>query len=124
RRNTRFEHQAEIGEVYGYREFATAEEALVRFLDQQAWTSGDGPRALFAAAVDWLREHRILLSGVTTLAELVASVRRAAEDRFHATLAAAVDAGQARSPEATLVVAEGRRRSQLDLWRHGERSTS
>ncbi|WP_433177373.1 DUF4158 domain-containing protein [Actinoallomurus sp. CA-150999] len=39
------------------------------------WTSGDGPKAIFTDGVGWLRERKVLLPGVTTLARLVASVR-------------------------------------------------
>ena len=124
RRATRFEHQAEIAATYGYASFASAREELAGWLDALVWTSGDGPRALFYAAVAWLRERRVLLPGVTTLTELVAEVRKAADDRLHETLAGSVTAGQARALETVLEVAPGRRRSQLDLWRRGVRTPS
>ena len=124
RRATRFEHQAEIAATYGYASFASAREELVGWLDALVWTSGDGPRALFYAVVAWLRERRVLLPGVTTLTELVAEVRKAADDRLHETLAGSVTAGQARALETVLEVAPGRRRSQLDLWRRGVRTPS
>ncbi|GAA0382808.1 Tn3 family transposase [Micromonospora fiedleri] len=124
RRNTRYEHQAEIAAVYGYRDFAAAEGEFLRWLDDQAWTTGEGPKALFYAAVAWLRQRRVLLPGVSTLAEAVASVRNAAQQRLYAVLAQAVSAQQAVELEAILRVPEGRRRSQLDLWRHAERSTT
>jgi len=41
----------------------------------QAWTSGDGPKAIFLDAMTWVRERTVLLPGVTTLARLVARVR-------------------------------------------------
>jgi len=44
RRSTRFEHAEEITAAYGYREFAEAEQELVRWLDDRAWTTGEGPR--------------------------------------------------------------------------------
>jgi hypothetical protein len=110
--------------VDGFASFASAEAGLVQWLDDEAWTTGDGPRALFYAAVAWLREGKMLRPGVTTLVELVATVRQAAEDRLYDTLATSVTAAQARSLEAILEVPEGRRRSQLDLWRRGERSTT
>ena len=124
RRSTRFEHQDEIARVYGYREFSAGERELVAWLDDQAWTTGDGPKALFGAAVGWLREGKVLLPGVSTLGELVAGVRKAVEDRLYEVLASAVTAEQASAQEAVLAVPEGRRRSQLDLWRRGERSTT
>jgi len=65
--------------------------------------------------VAWLRQRQVLLPGVTMLVELVAQVRRAAEDRLHEALAGPVTAGQAHALESVLQVAPGRRRSQLDL---------
>ncbi len=124
RDKTRLEHQWEIAGVDGFASFASAEAGLVQWLDDEAWTTGDGPRALFYAAVAWLREGKVLLPGVTTLVELLATVRQAAEDRLYDTLATSVTAAQARSLEAILEVPEGRRRSQLDLWRRGERGTT
>lgn len=87
RRPTRFEHQAEIAEVYGYVSYASAEAELIGWLDGQAWTTGDQPKPLFYAAVGWLRARRALLPGVTTLRDEVASVRKKAETRLYAALA-------------------------------------
>lgn len=124
RRNTRYEHQAEIAEANGYRDFSAAEAEFRRWLDDQSWTTGDGPKALFYAAAAWLRQQRVLLPGVSTLAEVVASVRHAAQQRLYTMLAGAISAAQAVQLERILQVPEGRRRSQLDLWRHAERSTT
>ena len=110
--------------MYGYVGFASSQETLVAWLGDRAWTTGDGPKALFFAAVGWLRERRVLLPGISTLVELVAEVRQAAEDRLYDVLASAVSDEQARELEQVLEVPPGRRRSQLDQWRHGERSTS
>jgi hypothetical protein len=61
---------------------------------------------------------------VTPLVELVAEVRQAAETRLFGQLAGPVTADQAQALESALQVSEGQRRSQLDLWRRGERSTT
>ncbi|MFG3423692.1 DUF4158 domain-containing protein [Micromonospora sp. NPDC049460] len=95
REKTRFEHQWEICEVYGFTGYADSEAALLEWVDQQAWTTGDQPKVLFYAAVAWLRTRRVLLPGVTTLRDQVASVRRAARMRMHAMLHAAVAGEQA-----------------------------
>ncbi|WP_204036608.1 Tn3 family transposase [Micromonospora qiuiae] len=124
REKTRLEHQWELGEVFGYVSFAAGRPGLVRWLDDEAWTTGDGPRALFFAAVGWLRQHRVLLPGVTTLVELVAEVREATELRLYDALAGAVSAEQAVDLERLLLVPEGQRRSRLDRWRRAERSTT
>lgn len=50
RRSTRFEHTAEIIAAYGYRDLAEAEAELVHWLDDRAWTTGEGPKALFDGA--------------------------------------------------------------------------
>src|SRR4051794_20720412 len=72
RRTTRFEHQAEIRSVYGYRPFAAAEDELAVWVADRSWTSGDGPTVLFDDAVAWLRQRRVLLPGLSTLVRLVA----------------------------------------------------
>ena len=72
RRSTRFDHADEIKRVFGLQDFAAAEEDLERWVDARAWTTGDGPRAIFDDAVAWLFERSVLLPGVTTLARLVA----------------------------------------------------
>lgn len=68
REKTRFEHQWEIARAYGYSDFAGAEPDLVRWIDDRAWTTGDGPKAIFDATVGWLRERKVLLPAVSTLA--------------------------------------------------------
>ena len=76
RRATRFEHTAEIVAAYGYRGFADVEAELERWVDDRAWTTGEGPAALFDGAVVWLRERRVLLPGVSRLARPVAHCPR------------------------------------------------
>ena len=39
----------------------------------------DGPKAMFAGAVDWLRKHQVLLPGLRTLECLVTDGRQAAD---------------------------------------------
>jgi hypothetical protein len=82
REKTRFEHMWELRAELGYRDFAAVEAELRAWVDARAWTTGDGPKALFDAAVGWLRERRVLLPGVSTLARLVAGVREAATQRL------------------------------------------
>jgi hypothetical protein len=114
RRPTRFEHQREIAQAYGYTDFAGAEPDLTRWIDDRAWTTGDGPKALFDAAVGWLRERKVLLPAVSTLARLVARVRAQATDRLHQRLSDLVSADQARLLEDLLDVPDGSRVSQLE----------
>lgn len=124
REKTRLEHQWEITEHFGYVAFSAIEAELSEWLDARAWTSGEGPKALFTATIAWLRARSVLLPGLTTLSELVAGVRQAVEQRLLDTLAAQITAEQAQTLESILAVPEGKRRSQLDLWRHAERSTT
>lgn len=74
RENTRLTHVRELRKLLEYTEFGEAEAELRVWVDARAWTSGEGPQALFDAAVGWLRERRVLLPGVTALARLVADL--------------------------------------------------
>jgi len=73
REKTRLEHQWEIARKVGYRDFADAEAELAVWVDDRAWTTGEGAVAVFNGAVGWLRGRRVLLPAVTTLARLVAA---------------------------------------------------
>ena len=123
RRATRFEHMAQIVAEYGYRDFAAAEKELVRWLDDRAWTTGEGPTALFAGAVRWLRERLVLLPGLTTLRRLVGRVRDEAMQRLWDVLAALVSSRQARLLKRPLVVSDGSRVSDLERLRTGPTSS-
>ena len=124
RRSTRFEHAAEIVAGYGYRDFAEAEAELVRWLDDRAWTTGDGPSALFDLAVRWLRERQVLLPGVSRLVRLVARIREAATQRLWDVLAAMVTPAHARRLELLLEVPDGAQVSDLERLRKGPTTDS
>lgn len=107
REMTRLGHAAQIRDAYGFVEVTDAAEELARWVDDRAWTTGDGPKALFDGAVLWLREHRVLFPGVSTLARLVARVRDAAMTRLWNTLAVPLTASQAAAPELLLEIPTG-----------------
>jgi hypothetical protein len=124
REKTRLEHQWEIAREYGYIDFPSAQVDLARWIDDRAWATGEGPRALFDGAVAWLRRQRVLLPGIIVLARLVAQVREAASERLYDTVAAPVTVEQERALVATLEVPERSRVSVLDAWGRGPRSAS
>ncbi|OWA24312.1 Tn3 family transposase [Streptomyces sp. CS057] len=119
RENTRLEHVRELRRVLEYEEFAEAEADLRVWVDARAWTTGEGPKALFDAAVGQLRERRVLLPGVTTLTRLVASVREAANQRLWDTLYGMLSIGQRAVLDSLLTVPSGARVSELDRLRRG-----
>lgn len=94
RRTTSFEHQLLIRRVYGWVDFTVAEVDFVRWVSTRAWTSGDGPKAIFADALSWLRRRKVLLPGVSTLARLIARLRQEAAERLWGELAALVTSRQ------------------------------
>jgi len=124
RAKTRLEHQWEIGREYGYRDFASAEAELSRWIGDRAWTTGEGPRLLFSGSVAWLRERRVLLPGVSVLTRLVAAVRDATTQRLWDTVAARVSAVQARQLDGLLDVPADGRLSDLERLRQGPTATS
>ncbi|MGH1349024.1 MAG: Tn3 family transposase [Nannocystales bacterium] len=86
RPKTVLEHEWKLREAYGYRDFAAAETEIETWLDARAWTTGEGPKALFDATVEKLREEKVLLPGLTPLARFVARVREQAEAKIWAAL--------------------------------------
>lgn len=106
---TRSDHQREIRRVYGLREFAEAEAELAGWVAARSWTSGDGPKAIFLDAMAWLRERKVLLPGVTTLARLVARVRDDTTHRLWAVLEGLLRPGQRRVLDQLLEVPQGSR---------------
>ncbi|MBJ7611391.1 MAG: DUF4158 domain-containing protein [Candidatus Dormibacteraeota bacterium] len=119
RRSTRFEHAEEIRGVLTLRDFAGAEQELTAWVNARAWTTGDGPKAIFNDAVAWLLNRRVLLPGVTSLARLVAQVRDEATQRLWDTLYELLTASQRAVPERLLEVPDGARFSDLERWRNG-----
>lgn len=99
-------------DAYGYRDFSdpVAQEQLRDFMDGRAWTHAEGALGLFTQATAWLRRHRVLLPGVTTLARLVSQVRDQAAERMYRTLAEAAASADADLPyrlRDLLTVAKG-----------------
>ncbi|WP_458687585.1 DUF4158 domain-containing protein [Nocardia tengchongensis] len=82
REKTKLEHAWEIQREYGLTSFSEVEPELAAWVADQAWVSGDGPKAMFAGAVDWLRKRQALLPGLHTLVRLVTEGRHAADQRL------------------------------------------
>ena len=119
RAETHREHVGEIRRALGLRDFAAVAGQLRGWVDKWAWVSGDGPKAIFAGAVSWLRERGVLLPGVSTLTLLVSEVRAEVTRRLWRTLYEALTHEQRAAMDALLEVAPGERVSQLQRWRTG-----
>ncbi len=119
RAKTKSDHQQEIRRKYGLRDFADAEAELTEWVAARAWTSGDGPKAIFLDAMAWLRERKVLLPGVTTLVRLVARVRDETTHRLWRMLEALLTPAQRRVLDRLLEVPPGLRVSDLERWRKG-----
>ncbi|MEV4888996.1 DUF4158 domain-containing protein [Nonomuraea sp. NPDC055795] len=117
RRQTRFDHQKAIRKLYGLKDFARVEAEFIAWVDGRAWTTGDSARTIFGEGVAWLRQQKVLLPGVTTLARLVARVRDMANDRLWDTLAGLLSSRQRVILTGLLDVPDGARVSDLDRWR-------
>ncbi|WSJ92003.1 DUF4158 domain-containing protein [Streptomyces sp. NBC_01320] len=112
-------HAGEIQEAGGWRDFTEVSAELGEWLDARAWTTGDGPKALFDAAAGWLRERRVLLPGASRLSRLVGNVREAANQRLWDTLYGLLNTGQRAVLDSLLTVPAGSRVSELDRLRRG-----
>ena len=117
REKTAYEHAWEIRRAYGYREFVEAEADLRGFLVARAWTTTDGPQALFDRATSWLIEHKVLLPGVTVLARMVIAVRAEASERLWQQLTDHIDPELRCRLDALLNLEDGSRFSTLERLR-------
>lgn len=120
RRQTHFEHVWEIKKVFRLRDVSEVEDEVAAWVDAKAWSTGDGPKAIFDGAVAWLRDQRVLLPGVTTLARLVARVRDEATQRLWDTLYGLLPPAEA----IVLERADGDRFTALEMLRRGPTSES
>lgn len=124
RDQTRLEHRWEISQVDGWHDFAEFREALALHVDRRAWTTGDGRKAIFDEAVEWLRHRQVLLPAVSTLERLVGGVVTASEKRLFDTLLGLITADQAQLLLGLLDVPAGDRVSPLERLRKGQKDTT
>lgn len=121
RRMTRFEHANEIAQEYGLAAFADVESELAAWIADQAWMTGDGPKAIFSGAVAWLRARQTLLPGITTLDRLVSEGRKTADQRLWRQLAGQLPVSASSALLSLLdAPADGKQRvSELERLRKG-----
>ena len=121
REKTKLEHAWEIQREYGLTPYADVESELAAWVADQAWMTGDGPKAMFAGAVEWLRTRQALLPGPRTLERLVTDGRQAGDQRLWGQLTEQLAAGTSSALLSLLDVPEdGKRRvSELERLRRG-----
>jgi hypothetical protein len=117
RKQTRYDHQDEIVRAHGLTPFGEIEDELVAWVADQAWMTGDGPKALIAGAVAWLRERAALLPGITTLERLVTEGKQAADARLWTHLAEQLTGREAGILLGLLETREEGRRKVVELER-------
>jgi hypothetical protein len=119
--NTRWTHADEIRRVYGYEPFASPILGfrLMRWLYALCWTGTDRPSVLFQRAEAWLREHKVLLPGLTTLERTIARVRDRATQRLWWCLTCRLSPEQRARLELLPITPPEERRSTLDRLRDG-----
>lgn len=110
-------HAGEIQKTEAWRDFAEVSTELGEWVEARAWTTGDGPKALFDASVAWMRERQVLLPGVTVLTRLVGSRRETATQRLWEALNGLLDDEQRAGLDGLLEVPQGHRHSRLDRLR-------
>ena len=127
REKTKLEHAWEIQREYSLTPFVEVETELTTWIADQAWMTGDGPKAIFSGAVAWLRARQALLPvGITTLERMVATGREAADQRLWKQLASALTPQTSGALLRLLEVPDtGRQRlTELDRLRKGLFRTS
>lgn len=116
---THWEHQGEIQQRYGYRDFSEqpGHWQLIRWLYGRAWVGSESPSVLFDLVTARLVEHKILLPGVTVLERLVASIRERTAKRLWRILSKIPSSEQRFKLEALLLPDEKTWYTPLDQLR-------
>ncbi|MFI6182986.1 Tn3 family transposase [Nonomuraea sp. NPDC051191] len=110
-------HAGEIEKASGWIDFAEVEPGLARWIAARAFTTGEGPKALFDAAVAELRSRPVLMPGVHRLARLVAREREKATKRLWDSLYDLLNDEQRRVLAELVEVPAGARISTLERLR-------
>ena len=124
RAKTRLEHVWEIRRALRLVEFTEARPDLETWVRATAWTTGDGPTALFVNAVAWLRTRNVLLPGVSVVARLIARVRDETTVRLWDTMTGSLTAADRDALDGMLVVRDGERVCDLERLRKGPATVS
>lgn len=74
RKNTRAKHIEEICLWYGYRSFTVVEAQLLEEHIEQKAAVNDEPLSLVRSSIDFLRNNKIILPGITTIERIVRKV--------------------------------------------------
>ncbi len=116
---SRWDHTAEIKQLYGYRDFNSQPEhwRLLRWLYTRTWLSAERPSILFDLTTARLVERKILLPGVTTLERTIAQVRERVADRVWRILAFLITPSEQKQLEELLVIPATSRLSPLERLR-------
>lgn len=119
RPRTARDHAALIATLYGYTTFTDqpGHFRFLRWLYGRAWRGTDRAGILFDRAVAWLREHKILLPGITTLERTIADVSDQAGRRFWTVLTRSAPAPVLEHLERLLEVPQGQRLTTLERLR-------
>ena len=109
RQPTRYEHVERLKTYLGLRTFALADTQLVTTHIRQQVRAGARLYELLPSTERMLREHRIVLPGITVLERLIGTARRTAEEELFAELSSRIDTGTKERILALLQVPLGQR---------------
>jgi hypothetical protein len=117
RANTKWEHQREIRQQTGWRDYGEGAAELAQWLDRRCWNTGETSAQLFYGAIGWLRQRQIELPGLARLMQDVSGARSAAEGRLRHELVSQINGRQATFLLRLLDVDPKTNKSALEILR-------
>jgi hypothetical protein len=115
--NTKWEHQREIRQCTGWRDYGEGSAELAQWLDRRCWNTGETSAQLFYGAIGWLRQRQIELPGLARLMQDVSGARSAAEARLRHELVSQINGRQATFLLSLLDVDPKTNKSALEVLR-------